>query len=154
MTSRCTSRRVALRRTVAIVAVVATLAGCTVAQTAAVYHEPESSVTRDQQIAAWVAFDTWVKITRENDPRLVCIRSHESANLPNPWAAYNPTGPYYGAYQYLQSTWNNHAALAGRPDLIGLPPIEPAVSRWDQDAVTLNYLAVTGDWSPWGGPCS
>jgi hypothetical protein len=89
---------------------------------------------------------------RQTAPVLVCIRSHESANLPNPWAAYNADGPYYGAYQWLQSSWNSAAAAVGRPDLVGLAPIEPGVSRWDQDEVTLAYHDMVGD-GPWGNRC-
>ena len=33
----------------------------------------------------------------------------------------NPSGPYLGAYQFLQSTWNVTASHAGRPDLVGVP---------------------------------
>lgn len=93
-----------------------------------------------------------IPLARQNDPTLVCIRSHESANLPNPWAAYNPAGPYYGAYQWLQSSWDSAAATVGRVDLVGLPPIEPQVSRWDQDEVTLAYHHLVGD-GPWGNLC-
>lgn len=134
---------------------VATIAftGCSLTATAAFVHKPETAVTPADQAAAWTA---WVAVltARENAPELVCIRSHESAGLPNPWAAYNPDGPYYGAYQYLASTWANIARAEGRPDLAGSVPQEPYVSRWDQDEVTLAYLRSTGDWSPWGGPCS
>ncbi len=86
-------------------------------------------------------------------PVLVCIRSHESANVqPSPWWAYNPAGPYYGAYQYVQGTWNNAASEAGRDDLVGVPPIEPDVAWYDQDAVTLNFINNHGT-GPWGGTC-
>lgn len=85
--------------------------------------------------------------------RLACIRSHESANLPNPWAAYNPAGPYMGAYQYLQSTWNSVAAEQGRHDLVGRPPMEPYVSRYDQDFVTGTYIETHGNTKPWGNTC-
>jgi hypothetical protein len=88
----------------------------------------------------------------ENDPVLVCLRSHESANLSNPWAAYNPAGPYYGAYQWLQGSWNSAATATGHSNLAGLQPIEPTVSRWDQDAVTLEYHHMVGD-GPWGNRC-
>lgn len=131
------------------------MTGCSVTQTAQVLRKPEAEVTIEDRVALYNLAVTVGREVRSNDPRLVCIRSHESANVqPSPWHAYNPAGPYYGAYQYLQGTWNNHAALAGRPDLIGKPPIEPTVAWYDQDAVVLNYLEVTGDWSPWGGPCA
>lgn len=46
-------------------------------------------------------------------PVLVCIRAHESSPTP-PWhddgyGAVNWSGPYLGAYQFLQSTWNSTA---------------------------------------------
>lgn len=144
-----------LWRLAGVVTVTALLApACSVATTAAVYRVPESAVTFEQRAALYslgVAID---RAARSNDPRLVCIRSHESRDvLPTPWHAYNAAGPYYGAYQYVQGTWDTHAQLAGRPDLVGLAPIEPSVAWYDQDAVTLHYLDATGDWSPWGGPC-
>lgn len=89
------------------------------------------------------------------DPVLVCIRAHESANVrPTPYHAYNPAGPYMGAYQYLQSTWDWAAAFAGRPDLVGKPPMEPYVYWMDQDSVTLAVY----HWAPngpghWGWVC-
>ncbi len=92
-------------------------------------------------------------LPRQNDPTLVCIRNHESASLANPWAAYNPGGPYYGAYQWLASSWDTAAAAVGRGDLVGKHPVEPDVSRWDQDAVTLAYHRLVGD-GPWGNLCS
>lgn len=89
-----------------------------------------------------------------NQDVLACIRSHESANEPNPWAAYNPAGPYMGAYQYLQSTWNNHAEEAGRPHLVGLPPMEPYVSAYDQDFVAGTWIENHGGSThPWGDVC-
>lgn len=90
-----------------------------------------------------------------NPDVLACIRSHESANvLPSPWHAYNPAGPYYGAYQYLQSTWDNHAEEAGRQDLIGKPPMEPYVSAADQDFVAGTWIENHGGSThPWGNVC-
>ena len=88
----------------------------------------------------------------QDDATLVCIREHESANLPNPWAAYNPDGPYYGAYQWLQSSWDTAVVAVGRPELVGRHPIEPDVGRTDQDAVTLAYHRQVGD-GPWGNRC-
>jgi hypothetical protein len=125
---------------------------CSPAQTASYYREPMQSVTPAQQVSAWFAFTDWERRAGSNDPVLVCIRSHESADWPNPWAAYNPTGPYYGAYQWLQGSWDTAAAATGRPDLVGSPPIEPSVAWYDQDAVTLAYHQMTGD-SPWGNRC-
>jgi hypothetical protein len=65
-----------------------------------------------------------------NDPFLVCTRTRESGGN---YAAYNPAGPYMGAYQFLQSTWNSAANHAGMPGLIGVPPNQ--ASQYDQDEV-------------------
>lgn len=129
-----------------------TFAGCSLEQTAALHNEPIDQVTTRQQVDAYLAWVAWVRDARMKNPTLVCIRSHESANLPNPWAAYNPDGPYYGAYQFLQGTWNSAAEAVGRGDLVGLPPMEPYVAWYDQDEVTLAYHALVGD-SPWGNMC-
>jgi muramidase (phage lysozyme) len=58
---------------------------------------------------------------------------------------------YRGAYQFMQSTWNNAAGIAGRSDLVGKLPnlVAPA----DQDAVALALYRAAGS-SPWGGGCS
>jgi hypothetical protein len=125
---------------------------CSPDQTATYLHEPVSAVTPAQQVAAWVAFTDWVRTSRSNDPVLVCIRGHESAAWADPWAAYNPSGPAYGAYQWLQPVWDTAAAATGRPDLVGLPPMEPSVSWYDQDAVTLAYHQMVGD-GPWSNMC-
>jgi hypothetical protein len=141
-------RRHLIALTAALTAVV-TLAACDPATTASLYHEPIEAVTPDQQFTLWVL---GMKLAARNDPTLVCIRAHESANLANPWAAYNPDGPYYGAYQYVQSTWDNAAQLAGRPDLAGRTPMEPYVDGFDQDTVTLAAHRAWGD-GPWGNRC-
>ena len=59
-----------------------------------------------------------------------CTRGRESGGN---YAAFNPAGPYLGAYQFLQATWNAAANHAGRTDLIGVPP--NAASPYDQDDV-------------------
>jgi hypothetical protein len=60
-----------------------------------------------------------------------CTRAHES-DTAGGYAAYNPAGPYYGAYQFLQSTWDNVARAMGRGDLVGVRP--SVASPADQDA--------------------
>ena len=47
-----------------------------------------------------------------NDPFLVCTRGIESKGN---YQAYNPSGPYYGAYQFTQSTWDSTARDHARP---------------------------------------
>lgn len=71
------------------------------------------------------------------DDFLACVRHLESTD---DYAAYNPAGPYYGGYQFLQSTWDATAAHAGRDDLIGLRPNQ--ASPADQDFMA----AVLLDW--------
>ena len=62
----------------------------------------------------------------------------------------NPSGPYLGAYQFLQSTWNMTAAHAGRGDLVGLPP--NLASPYDQDEMAWALYQWQGT-GPWGGSC-
>ena len=53
-----------------------------------------------------------------NDPFLTCVRARESGGN---YGVVNPAGPYLGAYQFLQATWNGAANHAGRSDLVGVP---------------------------------
>jgi hypothetical protein len=82
-----------------------------------------------------------------DDPFLACTRGRESGGN---YAAFNPAGPYLGAYQFLQSTWNAAANHAGRTDLIGVPP--NAASPFDQDDVAWSLYQAQGK-GPWGGAC-
>src|SRR3954447_18003486 len=63
-----------------------------------------------------------------NDPFLVCTRAHESGGN---YSVVSSGGTYYGAYQFLPSTWNATAAHAGRMELIGVLPSR--ASAYDQD---------------------
>lgn len=56
---------------------------------------------------------------RHDEAFLVCTRARESGGN---YGAVNRAGPYLGAYQFLQSTWNVTAAHAGRPGLVGARP--------------------------------
>ncbi len=80
-----------------------------------------------------------------NHPFLVCTRAHEGS-----YTSYNPAGPYMGAYQFLQSTWNSTANRAGRPELIGVPP--HTASEYDQDDMAWSLYQRSGS-GPWGGRC-
>jgi septal ring factor EnvC (AmiA/AmiB activator) len=80
-----------------------------------------------------------------DDPFLVCTRAHEGT-----YTSYNPAGPYMGAYQFLQSTWNSTANGAGRPELIGVPP--HTASEYDQDDVAWALYQRSGK-GAWGGRC-
>ncbi len=49
---------------------------------------------------------------------------------------------YYGAYQFLPSTWDSIASQSGRPDLVGVPP--HLASPADQDAMARALYARSG----------
>jgi peptidoglycan hydrolase CwlO-like protein len=81
-----------------------------------------------------------------DDPFLVCTRMRESANN---YAAVSPSG-YYGAYQFLPSTWDVTAIRAGRSDLVGVLPSH--ASEYDQDELAWTLYLWQGK-TPWGGRC-
>jgi hypothetical protein len=82
-----------------------------------------------------------------DDPFLACVRQRESGGN---YGAVNPAGPYLGAYQFLQSTWNVTASHAGRADLVGVPP--NVASPYDQDEIAWALYQWQGP-GPWGGSC-
>jgi Transglycosylase-like domain len=82
-----------------------------------------------------------------NDPFLVCTRGIESKGN---YQAYNPSGPYYGAYQFTQSTWDSTANHAGRGDLVGVDPRN--ASEYDQDDMAWTLYQWKGK-GPWNGRC-
>ena len=82
-----------------------------------------------------------------NDPFLVCIRHRESRGN---YSVINPSGPWYGAYQFLSSTWNVTARHAGRLDLVGVLPSD--ASAYDQDEMAWSLYQWQGS-GPWGGAC-
>jgi predicted nucleic acid-binding Zn-ribbon protein len=82
-----------------------------------------------------------------DDPFLVCTRARESSGN---YTAFNPAGPYLGAYQMLQATWTGAANQAGRTDLIGVPA--NTASQYDQDDVAWALYQWQGK-GPWGGAC-
>jgi hypothetical protein len=82
-----------------------------------------------------------------DDPFLSCTRQRESRGN---YSVVNPSGPYLGAYQFLQSTWNVTAQHAGRSELVGVPPNAASVYDQDDMAWTLYQWQGTG---PWGGAC-
>jgi hypothetical protein len=83
-----------------------------------------------------------------DDPFLVCTRSRESSGN---YAAFNPAGPYMGAYQFLQATWNSAAGHAGRLELVNVPP--STASPYDQDDVAWTLYQWQGT-RPWAGLCA
>lgn len=78
---------------------------------------------------------------------LACVRWRESRGN---YTVVSANGLYYGAYQFLRSTWDNTARHAGRADLVGVAP--NLASPSDQDAMALHLLRWQGT-SPWGGAC-
>jgi Transglycosylase-like domain len=82
-----------------------------------------------------------------NNPFLVCTRRIESGGN---YRAYNGSGPYLGAYQFLQSTWNSTANHAGRGELVGVDPRD--ASEYDQDDMAWTLYQWKGK-APWGGRC-
>jgi peptidoglycan hydrolase CwlO-like protein len=80
------------------------------------------------------------------DPFLACTRMRESAGR---YDAVNPAG-YYGAYQFLPSTWDSTVIHAGRRDLVGELPSR--ASPFDQDETAWALYQWQGT-APWGGRC-
>jgi Transglycosylase-like domain len=84
---------------------------------------------------------------QHNHPFLVCTRRIESGGN---YRAYNGGGPYLGAYQFLQSTWNSTANHAGRGELVGVDPRD--ASEYDQDDMAWTLFEWKGK-GPWNGRC-
>ncbi len=82
-----------------------------------------------------------------NHPFLACTRHIESRGN---YGVVSPDGTYYGAYQFLPSTWNATAAHTGRMDLVGVLPSK--ASAHDQDEMAWALYQWQGK-SPWGGRC-
>lgn len=78
---------------------------------------------------------------------LACVRQVESGGN---YAAYNPGGPAYGAYQFTQQTWNNTVQHSGMTNLYEVQPNEALPA--DQDAVAVALLNWQGT-SPWRDGC-
>lgn len=85
--------------------------------------------------------------SHHDDPFLSCVRRRESNGN---YGVVNPRGPWYGAYQFLASTWNVAARHAGRIDLVGVIPSQAAPSDQDEVAWSLYQWQGAG---PWGGGC-
>ena len=80
------------------------------------------------------------------DPFLACTRMRESGGR---YDAVSPSG-YYGAYQFLPSTWDSTVVHAGRLDLVGELPSR--ASPFDQDETAWALYQWQGK-GPWGGLC-
>lgn len=83
-----------------------------------------------------------------DDPFLTCVRKRESGGN---YSVVNPSGPYLGAYQFLQSTWNVTASHAGRAGLVGVPA--NLATPYDQDEMAWTLYQWQGK-GPWGGGCT
>jgi septal ring factor EnvC (AmiA/AmiB activator) len=81
-----------------------------------------------------------------DDPFLACTRSRESGGR---YGAVSPSG-YYGAYQFLPSTWDSAAVHSGRLDLVGVIPSRASAFDQDETAWALYQWQGAG---PWGGRC-
>jgi hypothetical protein len=119
-------------------------------------QHPVIAITARRGGGAWLAL-SWsppafvapVAQGPSQHPFLKCTRAHESDSAGG-YQAHSPDGLYHGAYQFLQSTWNNVARMAGRPDLIGVNPANASVA--DQDALAMWLYNHSGK-GPWGGRC-
>jgi hypothetical protein len=83
--------------------------------------------------------------SHHDDPFLSCVRERESHGN---YRVVNPSGPYYGAYEFLASTWNITARHAGRVDLVGVVP--STAPPFDQDEMAWSLYQWQGS-GPWGG---
>jgi hypothetical protein len=81
-----------------------------------------------------------------DDPFLVCTRARESGGQ---YDIVSSSG-YYGAYQFLPSTWDSTAVHEGRNDLVGVLPSR--ASEYDQDETAWTLYQWQGK-GPWGGRC-
>lgn len=91
-------------------------------------------------------------------PFLVCTRMYESDRSDvnrnglhdGGYEAYSPSGPYLGAYQFRQGTWDSTARHAGWDFLVGEDPRSRSVD--EQDAMAWHLYQWQGS-RPWGGRC-
>lgn len=84
-----------------------------------------------------------------NHPFLVCTRAHES-DTDGGYQAYNPSGPWYGAYQFTQGTWDSTAIHAGLTEYVGVNILQ--ASEFTQDRMAYELYSWQGK-APWGGRC-
>lgn len=84
--------------------------------------------------------------SHHDDPFLVCTRVRESRGE---YDVVSSSG-YYGAYQFLPSTWDITAIHAGRQNLVGVLPSR--ASAFDQDELAWSLYQWQGK-GPWGGRC-
>ena len=89
---------------------------------------------------------------KHDDPFLSCVRARESGGN---YSVVNPAGPYLGAYQFLQATWNGAANHAGRTDLVGVPA--NLATPYDQDDLAwalYQWQGAARGVAAWPGTCT
>jgi hypothetical protein len=79
-----------------------------------------------------------------DDPFLTCVRQRESGDS---YTVDSPGGLYHGAYQFLQSTWDDTAQHIGRNDLVGVDPHTTSPATQDDMAWALYQWQGTSPWS-------
>lgn len=85
------------------------------------------------EMAAYRAVFEHTQVSSHHDhPTLVCNRTPESGKDGN-YQAVSKSGKYRGAYQWQQSTFNNHAAGSGYGQYVGHDPI--SVPPYVQDEI-------------------
>lgn len=149
-----------MRKLVMLIVVTFTVAACTPGQVAQFLGHPGTVTKEDVKIASItqekpqpvpIGATVFLEFADalHNNPFLACTRGHES-DTAGGYQAYNPAGPYFGAYQFLQNTWNNAASHAGYPQFVGADIL--AVNGFYQDSVAYNLYQWQGN-APWGGRC-
>jgi peptidoglycan hydrolase CwlO-like protein len=113
------------------------------ATTRSIATEPIANVS---PVAAPVAPSGGVHPMHEH-PFLVCTRNRESRGN---YSVVSASHRYYGAYQFLRTTWDVTANHAGRSELVGVVP--NTASEYDQDDMAWTLYQWQGN-APWGGRC-
>lgn len=147
-----------MRKALVAIAVTLLLSACTPEQVALYLHKGVKSVTTEEVKSVTQLYQATVLNREEfihivaalhNNPFLVCTRGHES-DTAGGYQAYNPAGPWYGAYQFTQGTWNTATVLAGHPELVNVNIL--TVNGFLQDLVAMTLYRAEGN-APWGGRC-
>ena len=87
--------------------------------------------------------------SHHDDPFLTCVRQRESSGN---YTAHSPDGRFHGAYQFLQSTWDDTAKHVGRHDLVGVAPHVPSPATQDDMAWALYQWQGPRPWA--GSGCA
>jgi peptidoglycan hydrolase CwlO-like protein len=118
----------------------------TVESTNAIAPPTAPAPSAPAEVVVTPASDSGRVSPHHNDPFLVCTRARESSGN---YGAVSPSG-YYGAYQFLPSTWDVTVVHEGRSDLVGVLPSR--ASAYDQDEAAWTLYQWQGN-APWGGRC-